>query len=212
MSYAGGIILALAVLGGACSSSQPSRPVAEKAAEPTPTEPAKPQGKPFAVMSTDQGSMVIELLPDVAPVTVKRFIEMAELGFYNQTAFHRVMKDRMIQGGDPYSRDSDPFNDGQGSASVMLPQEFSKQPMERGTVAMGREEGSDNGGSCQFFIVLKRTPEWDGKYNVFGKVVEGMEVADKISNARLTKDPHPALKYHPAGKIVISSIKMEYRQ
>jgi peptidyl-prolyl cis-trans isomerase B (cyclophilin B) len=177
----------------------------------TPEPAAAPQGKPYAVVETDAGEVVVELLPETAPETVKSFIELAQLGFYDRTSFHRVMADRMIQGGDPYSRDNDPFNDGQGTSGAYLPQELSDSPVDRGTVAMGREEGADNGGSCQFFIVLKRTPDWDGKYNVFGKVVEGIDVAEKISRAPLTKQEHPALKYRPAGRQIIKTIRIEYR-
>ncbi|GAB4231426.1 MAG: hypothetical protein Kow00109_03600 [Acidobacteriota bacterium] len=210
-------LLALTGLGTAylaCTSAGPSEPAAP-AAEPSEAPPeAAPasQGKPFAVIETDRGKIVVELLPEVAPQTVRQFIELAELGFYNRTAFHRVMKDRMIQGGDPLSRDNDPYNDGQGTAGEYLPQEFSDIPMDRGIVAMGRAEGSDNGGSCQFFIVLGRTPQWDGKYNVFGRVVEGIEVAEAISRAPLSKDPHPAMKNRPAGKQLIKRITIEYRE
>lgn len=193
-----------------CTTSGPGE--APEPAEPAPETEIEPQGKPFAVIETDRGNIVVELLPDAAPHTVRQFVELAELGFYNRTAFHRVMKDRMIQGGDPLSRDNDPYNDGQGTAGEYLPQEFSDIPMDRGVVAMGRAEGSDNGGSCQFFIVLRRTPQWDGKYNVFGRVVEGIEVAEAISRAPLSQDPHPAMKYRPAGKQLIKRITIEYRQ
>jgi len=121
------------------------------------------------------------------------------------------MKDRMIQGGDPYSRDNDPYNDGQGTSGKYLPEEFSSVPFERGTVAMGRLPGSDNGGSCQFFVTLKKSPEWDGQYNVFAKVIEGIEVAEAISRAPLSKSEHPSMKSRPAGKQVIKSVSVEYR-
>ncbi len=163
------------------------------------------------MLETDHGNITIELLPDQAPRTVARFIELAELGVYDRTLFHRVLKDRMIQGGDPLSRDRDPYNDGQGTAGDYLPQEFSEVPFERGTVAFGREAGSDNGGSCQFFIVLRRTPEWDGQYNAFGRVVEGIEVADAISRVPLTSDPHPLVKNRPAGSQFLNRVRIEYR-
>jgi cyclophilin family peptidyl-prolyl cis-trans isomerase len=117
----------------------------------------------------------------------------------------------MIQGGDPLSIDNDPFNDGMGTSGEYVPQEFTDTPFERGTVAFGREAGSDNGGSCQFFICLTRTPEWDGEYNVFGRVAEGIEVAEAISEATLTTRDHPQLKYSPARKQVIRRVTIEYR-
>ena len=194
-----------------CSSEQ-------EAEQQQPTDPgvsgveeAEPVGTPVASVETGKGIIVIELLPEVAPTTVDRFIELAEVGFYNRTTFHRVMKDRMIQGGDPYSRDNDPYNDGQGTSGKYLPEEFSSVPFERGTVAMGRLPGSDNGGSCQFFVTLKKSPEWDGQYNVFGRVIEGIEVVEAISRAPLSKSDHPSMKNRPAGKQLIKSVSVEYR-
>lgn len=174
-------------------------------------EEAEAGGIPVASVETDKGIIVIELLPEVAPATVERFIELAEVGFYRRTSFHRVMKDMMIQGGDPLSRDNDPFNDGQGTSGEYLPQEFSSVPFERGTVAMGRLPGGDNGGSCQFFITLKPAPEWEGQYNVFGKVIEGIEVAEEISRSPLSKSDQPSVKNRPAGKQIIKRISIEYR-
>lgn len=201
------LLFLVLVLCAACGSSQE----VTSAVEPEP-EPAQPQGRPFAVIETDKGEITVELDPEIAPRTVENFIELAEVGFYSQTSFHRVIKDRMIQGGDPYSRDRDPYNDGQGTSGTYLPQEFSSVQFERGTIAMGRTPGADDGGSCQFFIVLKRSPEWDGQYNAFGKVVEGIEVADKISQSPLVKDPHPSMKGRPAGKHVIKGVRIEYRK
>lgn len=174
--------------------------------------PADPSGSPYAIIETGKGDIVIKLLPEIAPESVSNFIELAEVGFYNRTSFHRVMKDLMIQGGDPLSRDNNPYNDGQGFGSRALPQEFSDAKFERGTVAMGRSPGGGDGGSCQFFIVLKRAPDWDGQYNVFGKVVDGIEVAEVISAVSLSRDSHPSMKNRPAGRQVIEKIRIEYRE
>jgi len=194
-----------------CSSEQGTEE--QQPAEPSASvvEETAPVGTPVASIETNKGIIVIELLPEVAPATVGRFIELAEVGFYNRTIFHRVMKDRMIQGGDPYSRDNDPYNDGQGTSGEYLPEEFSSVAFERGTVAMGRLPGSDNGGSCQFFVTLKKSSEWNGQYNVFGKVIEGIEVVEAISRAPLSKSEHPSMKSRPAGKQVIKSVSVEYR-
>ena len=175
-------------------------------------EESTPRGTPFAILETEKGDIVVRLLPDVAPETVRAFIELAEVGFYNRTSFHRVMRDRMIQGGDPLSRDNNPYNDGLGTSGSYLLQEFSTVPFERGAVAMGRDPGGDNGGSCQFFVVLQRTPEWDGQYNLFGRVVEGIEAAEEISRAPLTTDPHPALRNRPAGRQILRQVRIEYRE
>jgi peptidyl-prolyl cis-trans isomerase B (cyclophilin B) len=204
----------LALIGGvvflfACSSESLDRPTEEPAA--TVAVEKEPEGKPIAIIETDKGEIAVELLSDLAPETVKNFIELGEVGFYNRTTFHRVLQDRMIQGGDPYSRDRDPFNDGQGTSGSFLPQEFSSHDFTRGTVAMGRKPGGTDGGSCQFFIVLKDSPEWNGQYNAFGRVVEGIEVADEISRAPLSKRDHPSMKNRPAGKQIIKRVRIEYR-
>jgi len=202
-------LLLLGISGAGCGGPEVApEPSAE---QQEPASPPEPEGKPFAILETDAGRIVIELLPELAPESVKQFVRLAEVGFYDRTAFHRLMKDRMIQGGDPLSIDNDPFNDGQGTAGEYIPQEFTDTPFERGTVAFGREAGSDNGGSCQFFICLTRTPEWDGQYNAFGRVVEGIEVAESISRAPLTQRDHPRLKFSPARKQVIRRLTIEYR-
>jgi len=200
----------LSAISPGCSTGPGS--VSEEASGEASPEPSAPSGTPYVILETDQGDITIKLLSEAAPETVARFIELAEVGFYNRTLFHRVMAGRMIQGGDPLSRDNNPYNDGQGTSGSYLPKEFSDLPFERGTVAMGRDESGDNGGSCQFFIVLKRTPEWDGQYNVFGKVVEGLETADRISQVPLSKSDHPSMKYRPAGKQVIKRTRVEYRE
>ena len=175
-------------------------------------EPDEPAGEPYAVIETGKGDITVKLLPEAAPESVANFIELAEVGFYNRSSFHRVMKGMMIQGGDPLSKDNNPYNDGQGFGSRSLPQEFGDIEFDRGTVAMGRTPGGDDGGSCQFFIVLKRVPDWDGQYNVFGDVVEGIEVAEQISEVSLSRDNHPSMKNRPAGRQVIEKIRIEYRQ
>ena len=168
-------------------------------------------GDPVAVIDTDHGQIVVALLRDIAPRTVEHFIELAELGFYNRTTFHRVIAGDMIQGGSPTSRDNDPYNDGQGTTGSTIPAETSDHEFDRGTLAMAHSPGNRDSGSCQFFIVLRRIPEWDGEYTAFGKVLEGIEIVEKISNAPLSKSTHPTLKQRPAGKQLIHSIQIDYR-
>lgn len=188
--------------------SNQTKEEAEVTAEPA----SEPAGNPYAVLETAKGEITIRLLPETAPETVSNFIELAEVGFYNRTSFHRVMKNLMIQGGDPLSKDNNPYNDGQGFGSRALPQEFSDIRFERGTVAMGRSPDGGDGGSCQFFIVLKRAADWDGQYNVFGQVVDGIEAAETISAVSMSKDSHPSMKNRPAGRQVIKRIRVEYRE
>ena len=193
-----------------CGTTENDTPAPE-AENTEPEVPKEPEGEPFAILETAKGDIVVQLLPEVAPESVANFIELSQVGFYNRTSFHRIMKDLMIQGGDPLSKDNNPYNDGQGFGSRALPQEFSEIKFERGTVAMGRSPDGGDGGSCQFFIVLKRAPDWDGQYNVFGRVVEGIEVAETISRVSLSGDSHPSMKNRPAGRQVIKKIRIEYR-
>jgi len=193
-------------------------PAAEKVSTPSdeketvksaPPQPAKPQGQPHAVLETDKGTMVIRLLPDLAPKTVANFEKLIKAGFYLKTKFHRVMAGRMIQGGDPNTKDNDPYNDGQGNSGETLQAEFSTRKFERGVVAMAHQEGDPDSASSQFFIVLQRTPNWDGQYAIFGEVVEGLDVAEKISKAPLSKNPR--LRNWPVENIRIRSARVEYR-
>lgn len=177
---------------------------------PPQVEPeATPQGTPHVVLVTDKGKIVVKLLPDLAPKTVEAIIGLVKSGFYVQTKFHRVMPGTMIQGGDPNSRDNNPYNDGQGNSGNTLPGEFSSRKFERGVVAMARQEADPDSASSQFFIVLKRMSQWDKKYTIFGEVVEGLEVADTISRSPLSKDPR--LKNWPVGSIRIRDAGIEYR-
>lgn len=166
-------------------------------------------GEPHAVLVTDRGNLVIQLLPELAPKTVENFVELAETGFYARTVFHRILPNKMVQGGDPNSKDNDPYNDGQGNSGKFLKAEFSSSPFSRGIVAMARQPGDPNSSSSQFFIVLERSPEWDGDYTIFGKVVEGLDVADQISRIPLSNDVR--LRGRPAVSIRIRRIMIEFR-
>lgn len=203
-------VIALCLFLFSCSQVEKDPVPVEDEIKPEPV--SEPTGDPYAIIETAKGNIVIKLLPEVAPESVANFIELAEVGFYNRTSFHRVMKNLMIQGGDPLSQDNNPYNDGQGFGSRALPQEFSDIKFERGTLAMGRSPDGGDGGSCQFFIVLKRAADWDGRYNVFGQVVEGIEAAEVISAVSLSKDSHPLMKNRPAGRQVIKKIRIEYRE
>ncbi len=195
----------------ACGPSEKvsRRPKEKETAKQTASEPAKPKGQPYAVLETDKGAIVIRLLPELAPKTVSSFEKLVNAGFYYKTKFHRVMAGRMIQGGDPNTKDNDPYNDGQGNSGETIPAEFSSRKFDRGVVAMAHQEGDPNSASSQFFIVLARTPHWDGQYTIFGEVVEGLDVAEKISRAPLSKDPR--LRNWPVENIRIKSARVEYR-
>ena len=161
--------------------------------------------KEVAVLKTTMGTIVFEFLPDVAPKMVENFKELATSGFYNGTTFHRVINGFMIQGGDPLSKDNDPTNDGTGSGPRKMPAEFTtKYTHVRGMVSTARSS-DPNSGSCQFFVVQKDAHSLDNKYTIFGKVIEGMDVVDKIST--VPKDQSD----RPLKNVVMESVTVETR-
>jgi cyclophilin family peptidyl-prolyl cis-trans isomerase len=151
------------------------------------------------------GRIVVELYPNVAPKHVERFKTLARAGFYNGVAFHRV-EPNVIQGGDPLSKDDNPSNDGTGGSEYPdLPAEFSDIPYEAGVVGAART-ADPNSANCQFFITLARTPQWDDKYTVFGRVIEGLAQARIISGA-----PTRPGTTNPDPKIVMKSVTLQPR-
>ena len=130
-------------------------------------------------IKTDFGSIKFTLLPDLAPETVRNFSKLTKDGFYNGTLFHRVIPGFMIQGGDPNTKNADKNMWGQGGPGYNLKAEFNSRSHLRGIVSMARAADPDSAGS-QFFIVTSDSTFLDKQYTVFGEVVDGMEVADKI--------------------------------
>lgn len=139
-----------------------------------------------AVIQTPLGEMTLKFFPDIAPNHVSNFIALAKSGFYDGTTFHRVIPNFMIQGGDPNSKSPDRSKHGMGDPGYRLKAEFSDKAHKRGMVSMARSADPDSAGS-QFFICVADTPFLDHKYTVFGEVVKGMEVADKIVSQQ--RDP-----------------------
>lgn len=135
---------------------------------------------PKAVINTKLGEMEIKFFPEKAPKHVESFIALAKSGYYNGTIFHRVIPGFMIQGGDPNTKDPNkPETYGMGGPSAKLKAEFNDIPHRRGILSMARTNDPNSAGS-QFFVVVKDSNFLDGQYTVFGEVVKGMEVADKI--------------------------------
>ncbi|HUI08154.1 MAG TPA: peptidylprolyl isomerase [Verrucomicrobiae bacterium] len=138
-----------------------------------------------AVIETKFGKMVIEFYDKDAPKTVANFVKLAKQGFYNGTTFHRVIPGFMIQGGDPNSKDDDRSNDGTGGPGYTIEEEI-KRDHKRGTIAMARLGDQVNpekrSSGSQFFINVKDNNFLNGGYTVFGNVIAGMDVADKIAN------------------------------
>ena len=132
-----------------------------------------------AVIETKFGNIELKFFPEVAPNHVNNFIELAKKGFYDGTIFHRVIPGFMIQGGDPNSRDANKATHGTGGPGYTVKAEFSDKPHKRGTLSMARAADPNSAGS-QFFICVKDAPFLDKQYTVFGEVVSGMDVVDKI--------------------------------
>jgi peptidyl-prolyl cis-trans isomerase B (cyclophilin B) len=126
-------------------------------------------------MHTNHGAIAIELYDDDAPKTVANFLKLARDGFYDGVIFHRVIPDFMIQGGDPTGT-------GSGGPGYQFEDEFNDHKVVRGALAMANAGPNTNG--SQFFIVTTQAADWlDGKHTVFGRVTDGMEVVDEISEA-----------------------------
>ena len=133
------------------------------------------------IIKTSFGNIKFNLLSDIAPETVRNFSQLVKSGFYNGTLFHRIIPGFMIQGGDPNTKDPDKSTWGQGGPGYNLKAEFNSRSHLRGIISMARANDPDSAGS-QFFIVTSDSTFLDRQYTVFGEVVDGMEVADKIVN------------------------------
>ena len=129
--------------------------------------------KQTGVITLEKGGEIrLEFFPEDAPKTVENFVTLAKKGFYNGLNFHRVVPDFVVQGGCPKGN-------GTGGPGYTVKAEFNKQKHVRGTLAMARSQDPDSAGS-QFYICYGPTPHLDRSYTVFGKVVSGMELVDRI--------------------------------
>ncbi len=145
-----------------------------------------------AVVTTSAGEFVIDLRPDLAPNHVAYFMKLARAGAYDGTVFHRVVKHGIIQGGDPLSKDPAKAKAyGTGGLGV-LKAEFSAEPATRGAVAAVLQPGKPDSGGAQFFVCVTDQPALTGKYTIFGRVSEGMEVVQKISEVAVSPEGSPA--------------------
>ncbi|MDB6122963.1 MAG: Peptidyl-prolyl cis-trans isomerase [Pedosphaera sp.] len=171
--------------------------VTARAEEPKKEEPKKeekkeektpaPAAKEVAVIKTTAGEMVVEFWPDVAPKTVENFKKLAKKGFYDGTAFHRVIPGFMIQGGDPKTKDASKENEwGTGDPGYKIDAEFNDRPHVRGVLSMARSADPNSAGS-QFFICHGEPRFLDHKYTAFGKLIKGDDVLEKIA----TTPTHP---------------------
>ncbi len=162
------------------------------AASTTSTKGAKPMDSKnkVAEIHTTAGEIDVRFFPDKAPNHVKNFIDLASSGFYNGIKFHRVIPGFMIQVGDPNTKNGPPDTWGTGGSPNKLKAEFNDIKHTRGILSMARTM-DPNSASSQFFIMVAVAPSLDNQYSVFGKVIRGMEVADKIVNAPRDANDRP---------------------
>jgi peptidyl-prolyl cis-trans isomerase B (cyclophilin B) len=152
---------------------------------------AMSEQKEVAVIKTSEGEMVAEFWSDVAPKTVENFKKLAKSGFYDGTAFHRVIKGFMIQGGDPLTKDeSKQSRWGTGDPGYKIDAEFNKKSHTKGVLSMARSADPNSAGS-QFFICHGNPSFLDGQYTAFGKLIKGEDVLDKIATTKTLPGDRP---------------------
>ncbi|MEO8353469.1 MAG: peptidylprolyl isomerase [Chthoniobacteraceae bacterium] len=158
-------------------------------------------------MKTNKGEMVIEFWSDVAPKTVENFKKLAKEGFYDGTAFHRIMKTFMIQGGDPLTKDpSKEAMWGTGDPGYKIKAEFNEKKHQFGVLSMARSQDPDSAGS-QFFICTGDASFLDRKYTAFGKVIKGDDVLKKIAETPVTTNASGEPS-KPTERVEIESVKI----
>jgi peptidyl-prolyl cis-trans isomerase B (cyclophilin B) len=160
-----------------------------------------------AVIKTSEGEMVAEFWPDVAPNTVENFKKLARAGFYDGTAFHRIVKGFMIQGGDPLTKDpAKESRYGTGDPGYKIKAEFNDRSHERGVLSMARSSDPDSAGS-QFFICLASVSRLDHQYTTFGKIIKGDDVLGKIGDTEVTTSDSGE-RSKPTKRVTVESIKI----
>ena len=149
------------------------------APSPSPMQPKN--AAPQVTLHTNVGDLTLELWPDVAPRTVENFVKLSEQGFYDKTAFHRIIKGFMIQGGCPNTKPGATGRPGTGDPGYKVKAEFNDKPHVRGVLSMARSSDPDSAG-CQFFICHGNANFLDRQYTAFGKLIAGDDVLEKIAN------------------------------
>jgi len=163
--------------------------------------------KEVAVIKTSEGEMVAEFWPEVAPNTVENFKKLARSGFYDGTAFHRIVKGFMIKGGDPLTKDSAKESRyGTGDPGYKIKAEFNDRSHERGVLSMARSSDPDSAGS-QFFICLANVSRLDHQYTTFGKIIKGDDVLGKIGDTEVTMSDSGE-RSKPTKRVTVESIKI----
>ena len=190
------LLSALAVVAGLALSSCSNKQESMK-------ESSAAGSTPRAIIHTNYGDMTVEFWPDVAPRTVDNFLKLSRENFYNGTAFHRVIKGFMIQGGCPNSKVGARGVPGTGGPGYMVKAEFNNRAHVKGVLSMARSSDPDSAGS-QFFVCHGDASFLNNKYTAFGKLVAGEEVLNKIANIRCVGQEGST----PTERVEITSIEL----
>jgi peptidyl-prolyl cis-trans isomerase B (cyclophilin B) len=159
-----------------------------------------------AVISTTYGDMTLAFWPDVAPKTVENFKKLARAGFYDGTAFHRIIKGFMIQGGCPNTKAGETGMPGTGGPGYKVKAEFNAKPHLKGVISMARSAHPDSAGS-QFFICHGEAKFLDRQYTAFGELVKGEDVLERIAGVP-TKASGGGEKSTPIERVELKSVKL----
>lgn len=186
----------------------------EEAEKATPGK--APKGGEIAVIEVEKfGTVKIRFYDDVAPKTVENFKKLARQGFYDGTAFHRVVPGFMIQGGDPNTKSGNPDTWGMGGPGYGIKAEFNDKPHKRGVASMARSANPDSAGS-QFFICLADASFLNRQYTAFGEVIEGMDVVDKIAHTPTMGDPRnessDRTASRPKEKVILKKVSIQEKK
>jgi cyclophilin family peptidyl-prolyl cis-trans isomerase len=156
----------------------------------------------YAIIKTNLGDIKVSFYAAASPLTVNNFLNLAKQGFYNGVKFHRVIRDFMIQSGDPLSKEADKTRYGSGGPGYKFQDEINANKLVKGSLAMANSGPNTNG--SQFFIVTKESTPWlDGKHTNFGYVVDGLDVAMKIDSVKTDENDLPL------EDIIINSIELQ---
>lgn len=160
-----------------------------------------------AILKTNAGEMVVEFWPEVAPKTVENFKKLAREGFYDGTAFHRIIKGFMIQGGDPNTKDvAKEHSYGTGGPGYRVRAEFNERPHVRGVISMARAADPHSAGS-QFFICLATAKSLDRQYTAFGQLIKGLDVLDQIGDTPVTSGASGE-RSKPTSRVTLESVQI----
>ncbi|MFN0066344.1 MAG: peptidylprolyl isomerase [Limisphaerales bacterium] len=195
------LLLPFALAASLATRAQEAQP------KPVPAPPPVSSTNEVAVIKTSYGEMVLKFWPDLAPGTVENFKKLARTNFYDGTAFHRIIKGFMIQGGDPLTKDpANAARFGTGGPGYQIKAEFNAKPHQKGVISMARSSDPNSAGS-QFFLVHGDASFLDRQYTAFGELIKGLDVLDKIAGSPVTRGAGGE-NSKPSERIVIESIQL----